>query len=181
MTNEEHDVWASVRTIHDLAADEVISALQKEIRRGHTENAVFLAYEMLVTGEDLEAKLWQRLQIISVEDIGFGQVDAPILIHALYQLHKNFPYPQGDRHLFAVHAVRYLCGCTKDRSSDELLNWIKYAVETEGKRPVIPDYALDMHTQAGRQLGRGKRHFLEHGARISPELTGREKSYRWKR
>lgn len=178
MADEEHDPWVGLRTQHDLAADEVISALQKEIRRGHTENAAFLAYEMLTTSEELEAKLWQRLQVISVEDVGYGQVDAPILIRALFEMHANFPRSQGDRFLFALHAVRYLCGCTKDRSSDELLNWVKYAIETEGQRPVVPEYALDMHTEAGRRLGRGKRHFLEEGARVSPELADREQIYR---
>ena len=178
MADEERDPWIGLRTQHNLAVDEVISALQKEIRRGHTENAAFLAYEMLTTSEELEAKLWQRLQVISVEDIGYGQVDAPILIQTLFQLHTNFPRAQGDRFLFALHAVRYLCGCTKDRSSDEMFNWVKYAIEMEGQRPVVPEYALDMHTEAGRRLGRGKRHFLEEGARVSPELADREQTYR---
>jgi replication-associated recombination protein RarA len=178
MPAEEHDIWVEIRTWHDLAADEVISALQKEIRRGHTENAAFLAYEMLMTSEALEAKLWQRLQVISVEDIGYGQVDAPILIQALYQMHHNFLRPQGDRFLFALHAVRYLCRCTKDRSSDELLNWVKHAIETERRRPTVPDYAIDMHTAAGRRLGRGKRHFLEEGALVSLELADREQIFR---
>jgi replication-associated recombination protein RarA len=178
MAIEEHDSWIDIRTRHDLAADEVISALQKEIRRGHTENAAFLAYEMLTTSEELETKLWQRLQVISVEDIGYGQADAPILIQALFQMHNNFPRPQGDRFLFALHAVRYLCQCTKDRSSDELLNWVKHAIETEGLSPVVPEYAIDMHTKAGRRLGRGERHFLEEGALVSPELVDREQTYR---
>ena len=178
MPSEERDAWVGVRTRHDLAADEVISALQKEIRRGHTENAALLAYEMLTTGEALEAKLWQRLLVISVEDIGYGQSDAPVLIHALHQMHHDFPRPQGDRFLFALHAVRYLCECAKDRSSDELLNWVKHAVEVEGRRPDIPDYAIDMHTAAGRQRGRGKRHFLEEGAVVSPELADRDQTYR---
>jgi replication-associated recombination protein RarA len=178
MAVEEHDIWVGLRTRHDLAADEVISALQKEIRRGHTENAAFLAYEMFTTSEELEAKLWQRLQVISIEDIGYGQTDAPILIHTLFQMHHNFPRPQGDRFLFALHAVRYLCHSTKDRSSDELLNWVKHAVETEGQRPIVPEYAIDMHTEAGRRLGRGKRHFLEEGALVSPELADREQTYR---
>ena len=178
MTTEEQDVWVKIRTKHDLAADEVISALQKEIRRGHTENAALLAYELLATSAELEEKLWQRLQVISVEDIGYGQSEAPVLIHALYQMHHNFPRPQGDRYLFALHAVRYLCGCTKDRSSDELFNWVKHAIEVDGQRPVIPDYAIDMHTDAGRRLGRGQRHFLEEGAVVEPELAERERVYR---
>ncbi len=178
MNAQEPDVWATRRTKHNLAADEVISALQKEIRRGHTENAALLAYELLATSAELEEKLWQRLQVISVEDIGYGQLDAPVLIRALYQMHRDFPEGKGDRHLFALHATRYLCGCKKDRSSDELLNYVKHVVEVDGQRPVIPDYAIDMHTAAGQRLGRGLRHFLEEGALVEPELADRERVFR---
>ena len=52
------------------------------------------------------------------------------------------------------------------------------SVEVDGQRPVIPDYALDMHTAAGRRLGRGIRHFLEEGAVVEPELAERERVYR---
>ncbi len=149
----------------------------KRNRRGHTENAALLAYEMLATGEELETKLWQRLQVISVEDIGLGRPDAPVLVRALYQMHRGLPAGAGDRALMAIHAVRFLCGCTKDRGSDELLSWVKQAVEVDGRLPEIPDYALDMHTAAGRARGRGKRHFLEEGAVVSPELAGRDKTY----
>jgi replication-associated recombination protein RarA len=66
-----------VKTYHGLPADEVISALQKEIRRGNAENAVLLAYEMMITSPAMEDYLWQRLMVISVEDIGFGEPNAP--------------------------------------------------------------------------------------------------------
>ena len=175
---EEPNSWDSVRTQRDLPADQVISALQKEIRRGHAENAALLAYEMVTTSDELEAKLWQRLQVISGEDVGYGELDAPILIHALFQMRLNFPRTQGDRFLFAIHAVRYLAQCVKDRSSDEMLNWLKHVTDIDGQRPVIPDYAIDMHTAEGRQRGRGVRHFLEEGAQVSPELANREQHYR---
>lgn len=180
MNVEEKDYWTAVRTKHGLAADEVISALQKEIRRGQVENAALLAYEMLVSSPDLEAKLWQRLQVISVEDIGFGDAQAAVLVSALEQMHRGFTWPEGDRLLFGLHAVRYLCACRKDRSSDEMLNWVKHAVEVQGQRPHIPDYALDMHTAAGKRLGRGLRHFLLEGAQVEPELAERETIYRQK-
>lgn len=155
MPPDGDDVWAGVQTRHGLAADEVISALQKEIRRGHTENAARLAYEMLVTSEALEAKLWQRLQIISVEDIGYGDLNAPVLVHTLFQMHQSFPRPQGDRYLLALHAVRFLCRCPKDRSSDEFFSWIKRTSDADAQRPSVPDYALDRHTAAGRRPGGG--------------------------
>lgn len=171
------DPWTQVRTIHGLAADEVISALQKEIRRGHAENACLLAYEMMATSADLERKLWDRLCVIAVEDVGFGEPSAPVLIASLERMAHRFRYGAGDRMLFAVHAVRYLCACQKDRSSDEMLNWLRRAVDEEGRRPEIPDYALDMHTVRGRAMGRGLRHFLTVGAQVQPEWPLRDRRY----
>ena len=74
------DPWTVVKTRHGLAADEVISALQKEIRRGHVDNAALLAYEMIGTSAELEDMLWRRLLVISVEDVGWGDLNAPSLV-----------------------------------------------------------------------------------------------------
>jgi replication-associated recombination protein RarA len=172
-----YDPWTLVRTRHNLAADEVISALQKEIRRGHSENAVLLAYEMATTSAELEAYLWKRLQVIAVEDIGWGEIQAPVLLRTLWEMVASLGRGDGERLLFAVHAVRYLCACQKDRSSDEMVNWVIHAVEQEGVLPQIPDYALDVHTRRGKELGRGLRHFWEVGAQLDPELVGRDTSY----
>jgi hypothetical protein len=35
-----------------------------------------------------------------------------------------------------------------------------------------------MHTARGQAMGRGIKHFYEEGARIDPELEGRETKYR---
>lgn len=172
------DPWVTVRTAHDLPADEIISALQKEIRRGYTENAALIAYEMATTSPELEAYLWKRLQVIAVEDIGFGDPTAPVLIHTLADMIKELDRQDGERLLYAVHAVRYLCAAQKDRSSDEMINWMIRAVENEGLRPHIPDYALDMHTHRGQEMGRKVTHFIEEGAKVEPEWAGREKTYR---
>jgi len=172
----QQDPWTQVRTLNDLPADEVISALQKEIRRGHTENAVLLACEMILTGPELEEFLWFRLQVISVEDIGSGNMSAPVLINTLYQMHERIPRPHGDRYLMAIHAVRMLCVSEKERSSDDLKNWALHAVET-GQAPEIPDYALDMHTRRGQEMGRDLLHFLTEASKVSPEMPGRDRSY----
>lgn len=174
------DPWVNVRTRHDFPADEVISALQKEIRRGNVENAVLLAYEMFTTSAELEAKLWTRLVVISVEDVGLGDRNLPILIKTLYDMAQFFDraaFPP-DRGLFAIHAVRLLATSPKDRSSDEMYNWVRMSVEEQGLRPVIPDYAIDMHTARGQALGRDVNHFLEIGSQVVPELEGRERTYR---
>jgi hypothetical protein len=44
--------------------------------------------------------------------------------------------------------------------------------------PTIPEYAIDMHTARGQAMGRDVKHFYEEGARINPELAGRELKYR---
>ena len=174
MSSLPYDPWQKVQTRHGLPADEVISALQKEIRRGHAENAALLAYEMYVSSADLEQYLWKRLLCISVEDVGLGNPQAAPLVHNLYQMHQIYGRGEGDRLLFAIHAVRVLCASPKDRSTDEMVNWIMHAVEEEGLRPQIPEYAIDKHTARGQALGRDDRHFWEIGAQLAPEWPGRD-------
>lgn len=177
MAEHRYDPWVRVRTLHDLPADEVISAVQKEIRRGNTENAAMLAYEMLITSAEMEAYLWGRLQVISVEDIGMGNPQAPILVESLFQMHHRIARPGGDRYLFAIHAVRFLCECQKERGSDDLINWMRRRMEDENAVPVIPDYAVDMHTRRGQEMGRGYQHFLDEASRVAPEMPERDRTY----
>lgn len=177
MSNLPRDPWQDVTTFNGFPADHVISALQKEIRRGNTENAALLAYEMVLTSPAMEDYLWQRLMIISVEDIGFGAPQAPVLINALVQMLARFDRSVAERKLFAVHAVRYLCQAQKDRSSDEMINWMIHGVAAGTLRPTIPDYALDMHTGDGQKMGRGRAHFWAEGAKVAPELPNRDKTF----
>lgn len=172
-----YDPWQKCKTVRGLAADEVISALQKEIRRGHAENAATLAYEMLVTSEDMEEYLWYRLKTISVEDVGFGDVFAPVLIGQLDVMRKTYRHA-GDRGLLAIHAVRYLCQCKKDRSSDEMYCWIQKSYQAGTLRPQIPDYALDQHTLRGQLAGKGEEDFYLDAAKVVPEWEGRDTTYR---
>lgn len=175
-----YDPWQTVLTYSGLKADLVISALQKEIRRGHSENAALLAFEMVLTSPALEDYLWQRLMIIAVEDIGFGEPQAPLLISSLVHFLEKMDRGVAERKLFAVHAVRYLCGCQKDRSSDEMVNVFLHGFKNGSLKPQIPDYAIDMHTADGQARGRGKSHFWHEGAKVSPELPGRDTTYHQK-
>jgi replication-associated recombination protein RarA len=178
MSVSKRDPWQNVKTYNGYPGDQVISAIQKEIRRGNTENAVLLAYEMVITSSAMEDYLWQRLMVISVEDIGFGNPFAAVVINALYQMLQTFDRSLGERKLFAVHAVRYLCGCQKDRSSDEMTVWINLAMMKGEAKPEIPEYALDMHTAEGLSKGRDLRHFFEVGTILNPEMPERDLIYR---
>lgn len=177
MSHTDRDPWVDVKTFHGFPADQVISALQKEIRRGNTENAALLAYEMILTSPALEDYMWHRLKVISVEDIGFGDLMAPVIVQSLFQMASACDRAIGERKLFAVHAVRYLCQCEKDRSSDEMINWISHASAQGTALPVIPEYALDMHTAVGQNKNRGRRHFFEEASKTIPEMPERDKTY----
>ena len=177
MSHLDRDPWTDVKTFHGFQADHVISALQKEIRRGNTENAALLAYEMILTSPALEDYLWHRLKVISVEDIGFGELLAPVLIQNLFEMTSACDRAVGERKLYAIHAVRYLCQCKKDRSTDEMINWINHTSKLGNLLPVIPDYALDMHTAEGQKKGRGRRHFFEEASRTNPEVPDRDRTY----
>lgn len=92
-------------------------------------------------------------------------------------MHEQFDYStDSDRPLFMVHAVTYLSRCEKDRSSALLKSIVKRKVAADEKL-VIPDYALDMHTERGRNKGRDMLHFLHEGSKVVPEKKGEERGY----
>ena len=89
-------------------ADEVISALQKSIRRGLHEQAIDFAYEMYISSPQLEEKLWRRL----IDHLGGGHRvwrchRAGAGPFALSEMRKNYAYADGDRPMFFMHAIRY--------------------------------------------------------------------------
>lgn len=174
-----YDPWANIVSRNGIPGDELVSGLQKSCRRGNVEDAVRIAYEMYITSEQFEDKLWRRLNSICVEDIGFGEPYAPILIHTLDEMRKKFPYSDGDRPMFFIHAIRYICRCKKERSSDCLKNIVIKEFEHGGK-PTIPDYAYDMHTKKGREMGRDFEHFLNVASRVEPVMDGYDDTYRQK-
>jgi replication-associated recombination protein RarA len=162
------DPWARTKTRNGLNGDEVISSLQKSIRRGLVEQACEFAYEMYITSPQMEEKLWRRLLTISVEDIGMGDPNAAILVNNLNQMRKEFTYGDGDRPIYFIHAIRYLCQCEKDRSSDLLKNIVIKSFAM-GHVPEIPDIALDKHTVRGAAMGRDSFHFLNEASIVIPQ------------
>ena len=142
MAKAMYDPWSKIVTKNGYAGDEVISALQKSIRRAKEEDACMFAYEMYISSPQLLEKMWRRLLTISVEDIGMGDPMAAVLVNNLYQ---------------------------KDRSSDLLKN-ICIKSFAMGKFPEIPDVALDKHTVRGKAMGRDSFHFLHEASKVIPQM-----------
>jgi replication-associated recombination protein RarA len=171
------DPWTRVTAASGLAADELISTLQKSIRRGDEYNAALCAHDMTATSTELEEVLWDRLHVIAIEDIGLARPYVIVVVSALAAARQRFPAGSHDRLLLAIHAVRLLASSPKDRANDELAS-VMLAEVAEGERPAIPDHALDMHTRRGQEMGRGVEHFLTEGARVAPEDEGRDRQWR---
>jgi replication-associated recombination protein RarA len=150
--------------------DEVASALQKTIRRGIEEEAMFWAVEMETRFPDY---LWKRLQVISVEDIGIADPQAVLYVAEMRRLYQELKKeydkePKKKSRSFRMvlaNAVLAMCRAKKSRIGDEF-QIVVYGRREQGWRLDIPDYALDMHTGRGRAMKRGAAHFWSEGVRL---------------
>ena len=170
------DPYTRLTSPRGVPVDQLVSVLQKDIRRGNVDNAVLAAYEMLTTSSEVAEHMWHRLKVIAVEDIGMGEAMAPLLLDSL---HENFRAATGgEQTMMAVHAVRFLAAAKKDRTSSEHADLVMQQVESGETVVSIPDYALCVHTKAGQQMGRGLLQWWENGAMVNNELETADHSYR---
>jgi len=170
-TKNGYDLW------------ELISALQKDIRRGNEKQAVFWALEL----ESINpTTLWNRLMLIASEDIGPANSQMSVLIDVLHRQYQNLS-KSGEEGLFLIHAVLALSRSKKTREVGELFVMTYPKVEL-GKEfgeglPPIPDYAIDMHTPKGREKGKGLEYFYSEGTKINPDAGSkyREEALKFER
>ncbi len=110
-----------MRTWHGYAVDEVASAVQKCIRRGYEDQALFWSFEMMESpNKSHYTNLWNRLKVIASEDVGMGQPMMPILIDVLWRNWK-----EKHDHVFTINAVIALVRAQKSRIVDNAINMIK--------------------------------------------------------
>jgi replication-associated recombination protein RarA len=170
------DPYTRLVSPRGIPVDQLVSVLQKEIRRNNVDNAVVAAYEMLTTSPDVAEHMWRRLKVIAVEDVGMGEPMAPVLIN---NLHENFrAMTGGEQTMMAVHAVRFLAAAKKDRTASEHTDVVRYKVESGELVVSVPDYALCVHTKAGQEMGRGMVQWWENGAVVTNEVDTADHSYR---
>jgi len=157
--------WQSQVTPGGYPFPEVISALQKHIRRGEEREAMECAIQI----EALQPKyLWNRLRIIASEDIGPADSSVALLVDTLGRNYEEAVKRGNDAtRLFLGHAILSMCRAPKSRIVDNFI--IAAYMDDEGWYEV-PDYALDKHTPRGRKLGRGVDHFIEEGAHVDNEV-----------
>lgn len=178
VTRWHDDPWADTTSPHGIPCDELVSALQKYIRRGNLDEAALVAREMFETSEELTHHLWDRLTTIACSDVTDNLFLAPVIIETLRTQCLRPDRRSGNGWVYLAHAVRYLCQAPKDRTTDELCMWLVHAMDEEGRRPVIPDWALDNHTRRGQEMGRGVRYFLSEGCLVENAREDRDHTYR---
>lgn len=182
-----------MRTWHGYAVDEVASAIQKCIRRGYEEQALYWSFEMMQSpNKTHHSQLWNRLKVIASEDIGPADPAMPILIDVLF---RNWQAKKSEC-IFTVNAVIALVRSPKSRITDNAFNMLKSewklgvikplpletldetklepVMEPVYDKPDVPDFAMDKHTRAGKSVGRCKANFYEQGARLNNKAPIRD-------
>lgn len=149
-----------LKTLNGYDMFEVASALQKEIRRGNKQMAVFWGLELWRSNDNFrgyEEYLWRRLLVISAEDI--LHPFAPIVVKGLYDLYKTVDADKKKHRIFITRAIVDLCNYPKNRNADHMQILTDKMIENK-ELPEIPEYALDKHTKKGKMMGKTTRDFL---------------------
>ncbi|HWE82655.1 MAG TPA: hypothetical protein VG265_13480 [Gaiellaceae bacterium] len=117
------------KTPGGFVVGEVVSALQKSIRRGDEEGALTWATELDRAG--FGDYVWKRLRIIASEDVGIGDPAAMVATRVLYEAWRarataekkawkdGDPQPRVSR-LYLVEAVKSLARARKSRIGDHV-------------------------------------------------------------
>ena len=132
LQNLEYDIEAeSIARPEPMIGDKWLlsSALQKAIRRGETDNALRAAYGLWC--QDRQS-FWRRLHIISIEDIGVGNVDA--VVDTLTATSSAIWRRRMDDLRVGLHLVRNLASGVKCRAGDELILQVERAPENKALR-----------------------------------------------
>jgi replication-associated recombination protein RarA len=173
----------------DYELDEVVSALQKEIRRGFHERAFCWAVTMVNNG--YEDYMWRRLMVILAEDIGYHDLRVAPFVVAMFQANELATVKVRQKSKtdtnFLASAILAMCKAVKTREGCDLDEYVGYCIE-HGLKLEVPPYALDMHTKRGRDEGglsdddgtKGNRLFEMEGRKLHPEapIVGDYKKYR---
>jgi hypothetical protein len=157
-------------TLHGLPAMAVVSLMQKAIRRGQERQAMEAACELMHTSKGFFTLTCNRLLVTVYEDIDTLAQPwiIPLVTDCISQAREWFdPEKPGKARMAIGTAIRAMSRAAKSREADHFSICVGLASEA-GFVPTVPSWAEDMHTLAGRKLGRGLDHFRTEGARLIP-------------
>ncbi len=156
-----------LKTKNGYKLDEVVSALQKTIRRSDELMASYWAFELNDSG--FWRYCFRRLQVICGEDVALANPEAMILVSSTYSSllaqDRVKKIIQVDNNVLGF-VVSYLARSKKSRHVD-YLGGVLLKRKEQGWKPEIPEYAIDEHTERGRELGKDDSEFFREGSRIT--------------
>lgn len=129
-------------TVNGYSRPQVVSALQKAIRRNKEPQALYWCSELLQSNESY--RMWRRLITIAAEDVGLADPSVLQLVMACKQASEisrewNIPFL----------AVMVLCRAPKNREADDAA-WLYEVKRKEGWKIPMPPEAVDGHTPEGK-------------------------------
>ena len=124
------------------------------------------AVELMHTSKAFHSMVCNRLEVICHEDLDtFAAPEvAPFVYTSTAQSKERYAKSIGEARLMIGNCIRMMCRAPKSRAGCHFSAAIGLRSQIEGFVPAIPDFANDMHTVAGKMLGRGLDHFREYGA-----------------
>ena len=145
----------------------IASLFQKSIRRGDIPKASFAAWQLM---EKYEGYLWNRMLIITAEDIGGMLGWAIIGLKIQQDMVRKHTNGKNKGTIFIAKAIELLCKAQKCRDACYIdCNWLwnddniqKLLTEEdmeelpheELENRTIPDWVYDVHTYQGKKAGK---------------------------
>lgn len=164
-------LWQQSCSPYNVNLAECLSALIKCARVNDWREACWFAYQLFISGEEVEKWAWLHLRTHCVEDIGPAHPESILVISELERSYFLLAPGSERRYLTGHWAVRYLSSLTKDRSNDESYAKMIIDLREGNPGPEIPDRALDYHITKGKQLGRSVVHFYEEATILQPRAS----------
>jgi len=111
--------------------------------------------------------------VISCEDVGLADTNALSYTLSGWLATKeattSFTVAPGMKVEFLGPVILYLCRASKNREGDDFC-WYVMERRKQGWRLQVPDFALDEHTDRGRQMGRGRDFWFAEASKLSPAV-----------
>ena len=156
------------RTVNGYPMDEVASALQKAIRRGREEAALFWGYEMYLVVPSVPSGA--GCLIIASEDCA-GDPMTAMVIGQLAQnallASKNFTGRVEG--MIETHALLIAVRSLKSREPCHAWGVVRRA-KSGGLHPEPEPEAVDQHTMRGRNMGKNVKDFMNEGRLLGGKL-----------
>lgn len=152
--------------------DEVASALQKEVRRGDEEAALWWGMELY---EVAYYYFWKRILIMAAEDVGMAApevVQQVILLAVAWKMCKDTSYYVDPQH--AVMAILLLARAPKGTEVDDAKN-LMLERRRAGRKIEVPEYARDAHTKSGKAMKKDVADWYRDRNKVIPTNPYREK------